>query len=137
MAVIQRSSRLAGWMMLAAFVGVTGGYLLVLATTAEARGTQGPSRADILAVAERIEGQEGMIADIMTCIDELSLICDVDCDPGGGDSGDCCIANGTPGCEDPVCEAAICAIDSFCCDTEWDGLCAGLAAADPACFCDP
>ncbi len=43
---------------------------------------------------------------------------------------DCCSANGTPGCDNPTCEAAVCAIDSFCCDVEWDGICAGEAAAN-------
>ncbi len=40
---------------------------------------------------------------------------------------DCCVANGTPGCDDPECEAIICAIDPFCCDSSWDGLCADQA----------
>lgn len=31
------------------------------------------------------------------------------------------------------CETAVCAIDDFCCNTEWDGLCAGLAADAPEC----
>jgi hypothetical protein len=41
--------------------------------------------------------------------------------------GDCLEANGTPGCENAECEAAICAIDPFCCDVFWDGLCAAEA----------
>ncbi|MHC4429061.1 MAG: hypothetical protein ACYS0D_10750, partial [Planctomycetota bacterium] len=40
---------------------------------------------------------------------------------------DCCAPNGTPGCDDPDCEAIVCAIDPFCCDTEWDGICADEA----------
>jgi hypothetical protein len=40
---------------------------------------------------------------------------------------DCCQANGTPGCSDADCEALICALDPFCCDTEWDSICAGAA----------
>ena len=38
--------------------------------------------------------------------------------------GDCLIANGTPGCQNGDCEAAVCAVDPFCCDVFWDGLCA-------------
>ena len=42
--------------------------------------------------------------------------------------GDCFASNGTPGCNDASCCLAVCAIDSFCCDTSWDGICAGEAA---------
>ncbi len=45
-------------------------------------------------------------------------------------SGNCCIANGTPGCDDATCCNAICLIDPFCCDGFWDFLCADAAAAD-------
>ncbi|MFQ5430726.1 MAG: hypothetical protein ACE5E1_10485, partial [Phycisphaerae bacterium] len=43
-------------------------------------------------------------------------------------SGDCFSDNGTPGCNDPVCCNIVCAIDPFCCDVAWDGICAGEAA---------
>ncbi|MHC5004673.1 MAG: hypothetical protein ACYTJ0_16290, partial [Planctomycetota bacterium] len=46
--------------------------------------------------------------------------------------GDCCEANGTPGCDDPECEAAVCACDAFCCDVEWDEFCAG-EGFEPGC----
>ncbi len=45
--------------------------------------------------------------------------------------GDCCVANETPGCDDTHCCNAICAIDPFCCDNFWDGICADEAADDP------
>ena len=56
-------------------------------------------------------------------------------------SGDCCVANPTPGCDDPTCCDAVCSLDPFCCDANWDGLCADHAslvcpeckACDPAC----
>jgi len=50
------------------------------------------------------------------------------CPPGA--DGDCCDppGNGTPGCEDPVCCDAVCNIDPFCCDSQWDSICAGEAA---------
>ncbi len=49
-----------------------------------------------------------------------------------GGTSDCCVANGTPGCDCLDCETVVCAADSFCCDTQWDGICAG-AAVDTLC----
>jgi len=51
--------------------------------------------------------------------------------PGCGDpgTGDCCVANGTPFCEDAACCTQICAADAFCCDTQWDQICANAAIA--------
>ena len=40
----------------------------------------------------------------------------------------CCVANGGVGCDDAACQAAVCAIDPFCCSTAWDGICASEAA---------
>jgi hypothetical protein len=45
----------------------------------------------------------------------------------GPDTGDCCTANGTPGCDDADCCTAVCIADSFCCDVEWDDVCAESA----------
>ncbi len=51
--------------------------------------------------------------------------CDDDpvCDDDPGD-GECCIANGTPGCEDEVGQACVCALDPYCCNVTWDAICA-------------
>jgi len=38
--------------------------------------------------------------------------------------GSCCSPNGSPGCEIVECCNTICAVDSFCCDVEWDATCA-------------
>ena len=47
---------------------------------------------------------------------------------GGGGGGDCCVANpGTTCCSDQVCCDAVCAIDPYCCATEWDQVCANEA----------
>ena len=52
------------------------------------------------------------------------------CGGGGGgncgdpDAGACDVANGTPGCEDLECCTDVCAVDPYCCDTAWDGICA-------------
>lgn len=50
-------------------------------------------------------------------------------------AGDCDAANGSPFCDDtcttiscPGCCDTVCALDSFCCDVEWDSICAGEAA---------
>lgn len=48
----------------------------------------------------------------------------------GEAGGDCCIAHDGPGCLVPDIEECVCAIDSFCCDNTWDGLCAS-EAVDP------
>ena len=49
---------------------------------------------------------------------------------GDANAGDCNVANGTPACSDADCCNTVCAIDPFCCDTEWDDLCADAAAAN-------
>lgn len=46
--------------------------------------------------------------------------------------GDCCIPNGTSGCNDNVCCLVVCADDPFCCDVQWDFNCAASAAAQCA-----
>ncbi len=63
-------------------------------------------------------GEECDPPDGVNCDDNCQLIgaC-----PG---PGDCCTANGTPGCEDEECCNAVCAGDPFCCDSFWDGFCA-------------
>ena len=47
---------------------------------------------------------------------------------GGPYGGACCRANGTPGCdEDPGVDACVCDVDPYCCEEEWDEVCADLA----------
>lgn len=43
--------------------------------------------------------------------------------------GNCFTAHASPGCQDPICCAAVCQIDSFCCTTTWDGQCAVIAGS--------
>ncbi|MHC5114183.1 MAG: M12 family metallo-peptidase [Planctomycetota bacterium] len=45
-------------------------------------------------------------------------------------TGSCYVAHPTPGCNDPACCTAVCDIDSFCCDFEWDQLCVDTAVAN-------
>ncbi len=51
--------------------------------------------------------------------------CGADCQPVGG--GDCCAANGSPGCDDQPVADCVCAIDPFCCSQDWDGACINIA----------
>ncbi|MFM7261919.1 MAG: hypothetical protein ACKO3W_15110, partial [bacterium] len=46
---------------------------------------------------------------------------------GDPKSGDCCAANGTPSCSDEACCNSVCAADAYCCDVEWDQICADQA----------
>lgn len=43
-------------------------------------------------------------------------------------AGPCDTDNGTPGCNEADCCAAICAIDQYCCDVDWDDNCAAESA---------
>lgn len=60
------------------------------------------------------------------------------CAVGGGPTcgtpgtGDCHTATGTPYCENAACCQSVCAFDPYCCQVEWDGLCAAWAAQFPA-----
>ncbi|UCE58617.1 MAG: hypothetical protein JSU63_14375 [Phycisphaerales bacterium] len=49
---------------------------------------------------------------------------------------DCCDAQDFPGCDDIPCEAAVCALDAYCCSEVWDGVCADLAAEECGELCD-
>ena len=53
--------------------------------------------------------------------DETCASCPADC---GGCQGGCCIANGTPGCEDAKIQGCVCAFDAYCCNVQWDSICA-------------
>ncbi|MHC4219473.1 MAG: hypothetical protein ACYSU7_13595 [Planctomycetota bacterium] len=41
--------------------------------------------------------------------------------------GDCCVGNGTPGCDNEICCVQVCADDPFCCDVVWDSQCGNVA----------
>ncbi len=42
-------------------------------------------------------------------------------------TGSCIVSHPTPGCDNPVCCALVCVVDSFCCLTQWDSQCALIA----------
>lgn len=48
---------------------------------------------------------------------------------GAANAGSCYASNGSPGCNQEDCCSAICAVDPFCCNTTWDGLCAGQTSS--------
>lgn len=57
-------------------------------------------------------------------------------------AGDCCRAHDNQACADADCCAAVCQVDSYCCDTLWDAACASDARAictaeDEACPLPP
>ncbi|MHC4428801.1 MAG: DUF7901 domain-containing protein, partial [Planctomycetota bacterium] len=75
------------------------------------------------------EATEGNDFDQAFCLN-IELGSTLDCiDPICGDplAGPCDVANGSPGCSDLYCCDAVCSLDSFCCDTEWDQSCADQA----------
>ncbi|MCH7704871.1 MAG: hypothetical protein IIB61_07150, partial [Planctomycetes bacterium] len=64
------------------------------------------------------EGEECDPPDGVTCDDSCQTI-----EPGCGDGGDCCIGNGSPGCDNGECCDCICGLDASCCDISWDESC--------------
>ena len=69
------------------------------------------------------------------CADAVSSSCGGGSEEGCGNpsSGSCSSANGTPYCDDEQCCDAICDADPYCCNTEWDQLCANATASENAC----
>jgi hypothetical protein len=59
--------------------------------------------------------------------------CGANWDCGEPCSGDCCVPNFTPKCNDEACCTAVCDIDSYCCDVEWDVVCASGALQTEGC----
>jgi len=49
-------------------------------------------------------------------------------------TGPCLGANVTVGCENEVCCNAVCNVDAFCCEFEWDALCSDRARGLPLCL---
>lgn len=48
---------------------------------------------------------------------------------GSAETGDCCVANAGPFCNDADCCNTVCAVDSFCCSVAWDAICADEASS--------
>ncbi len=64
------------------------------------------------------------------CVDQAQDDCPLDCTCVN--PNDCCADNETPGCNNPVCESCVCAIDDFCCEDSWDATCVNIGKID--CF---
>jgi hypothetical protein len=44
-----------------------------------------------------------------------------------GSTQECCTAGSEAGCADAACCGAVCSVDPFCCDSQWDSICADEA----------
>lgn len=74
---------------------------------------------------------------------ESACLCDVDA------AEPCCESHAAPLCDSPYCVAAVCALDTYCCDTSWDTYCVQCAQGeatyagtsclnvDDSCGCEP
>ncbi len=54
---------------------------------------------------------------------ETCTSCPEDCGYCAG-TGDCCAAHDSVGCKDATIQNCVCDQDSYCCTTQWDGMCA-------------
>ena len=52
-------------------------------------------------------------------------------------AGDCCAANGTPGCDQPAVSACVCQQNPFCCMGPWSPACADIAFLQCGAACQP
>ena len=64
------------------------------------------------------------------CKDMANQMC-ANC--GSPAAGDCCQPNGSPGCDDAACCGLLCESDPYCCQFDWDEICANEAQV--ACSC--
>ena len=48
-------------------------------------------------------------------------------------AGDCCVPHATANCRDADCCEAVCKVDTFCCDVQWDETCVTLARNESLC----
>lgn len=62
------------------------------------------------------------------CVGEAEALCGP-CGPTCGNSDHDCCTPGGPACNDADCCTAVCDGDPFCCDIEWDEVCAATAIA--------
>lgn len=104
--------------------------------------------ADVLRVVDLLNGAAGFPVQLLSPLPANPGICPEpidDCGDGSCDvpencvncpadcgtcSGDCCTSNGTIGCDALGCQDCVCTLDPFCCNTNWDSVCAAEAAVD-------
>ena len=56
--------------------------------------------------------------------------CPEDCGPC---AGNCCVAHDSPGCADPEIQDCVCQMDPYCCNNQWDSICADEAEQCGSC----
>jgi hypothetical protein len=66
-------------------------------------------------------------ADLGNLLLVFSATCDAGFEACDRSAGDCCVAHAGIGCEDPACCEIVCGLDPFCCEVQWDSLCADEA----------
>jgi len=52
-----------------------------------------------------------------------------------GDDDGCCVAHAAAGCSDAAVETCVCAVDPFCCSTQWDATCVDEVASESCGAC--
>ena len=89
---------------------------------------EGPWDAACVALASHACGAPCQsCGDALCAPDETCQTCPEDCGPCPVFS-DCCQALDDPGCSDGACQTLVCALDPYCCDTQWDFQCANEAS---------
>lgn len=63
------------------------------------------------------------------CAAQAASLCPDLCEKVGGGGSTCCDGLGGFGCDDPICQASVCAVDPSCCTVGWDFVCASEAAS--------
>ncbi len=72
----------------------------------------------------------------LQCVEFGETFCGLECpETSSGGGGNCCFPHGGIGCDDPVIEACVCALDPFCCNVAWDGICVNAALFDCGAAC--
>jgi hypothetical protein len=101
-------------------------------------GSAMPGCAEDLALEACVCGLDPFCCDTQwddQCVQEAIRQCGAMCDGGMGSEA-CCSPSGSPGCpEDLALEACVCALDAFCCDQQWDGMCVQSAQNDCGLVC--
>ncbi len=77
----------------------------------------------------RFRFSSGSSVSNLATFDDIALV-EGDAGPHG------CCETGGPGCDDPGTSACTCAIDAYCCETEWDVVCAALATIHCGAACE-
>ena len=89
-------------------------------TPSELPGCIDPACAAEVCAADPFCCESAWDAMCVEAANELCALC-------GASPGDCCAPHELPGCDDPGCEAVVCATDPFCCEAAWDTVCADEA----------